>query len=174
MCANECARKYACEGVLFTENRCLEHETEMTDATVEQQGEPKRRREHPEVPQAADSSSSSSSGSESSPDTEMGLVDVCAILSDNSEMESRCRGGPITLDLTEWDFSEADCRTKCKNLVENSKQLLLIGLPIGSVSSWQPVTGLDDKEQARMVLHLAFICELCEIQVRGDRTVNSD
>ena len=28
----------------------------MTDATVEQQGEPKRRREHLEVPQATDSS----------------------------------------------------------------------------------------------------------------------
>ena len=43
----------------------------MTDATVEQQGESKRRREHPEAPQAADSSGSSS---ESSTDTEMGLV----------------------------------------------------------------------------------------------------
>ena len=30
--------------------RSLEQETEMTDATVEQQGESKRRREHPEVP----------------------------------------------------------------------------------------------------------------------------
>ena len=58
----------------------------MTDATVEQQGEPKRRREHLEVPQTTGSSSSS----ESSTDTEMGLVDVCAILSENSEAESRC------------------------------------------------------------------------------------
>ena len=56
--------------------RRLEQETEMTDATVEQQGESKRRGEHPEVPQAADSSGSCSSGSESSTDTEMGLVDV--------------------------------------------------------------------------------------------------
>ena len=56
----------------------------MTDATVEQQGESKRRREHPEVPQAADSSSSSS---ESSTDTGMGLVNVCTILCDNSEAE---------------------------------------------------------------------------------------
>ena len=48
--------------------RSLEHETEMTDATVEQQGG----REHPEVPQDADSSSSSSSSSESSTDTENG------------------------------------------------------------------------------------------------------
>ena len=55
----------------------------MTDATVEQQGESKRRREHPEVPQAADSSSSSSSISESSTDTEMGLVHVCTILRGN-------------------------------------------------------------------------------------------
>ena len=53
----------------------------MTDATVEQQGEPKRRREHLEVPQATDSSSSSSSSSESSTDTEMGLVDVCTTIS---------------------------------------------------------------------------------------------
>ena len=48
------------------ETRCLEHETEMTDAAVEQQGEPQRRRE----PQAADSSSSSSSSSGSSTDTD--------------------------------------------------------------------------------------------------------
>ena len=57
--------------------RSLEQETEVTDATVEQQGESKRRREHPEVPQAADSSGSSSS--ESSTDTEMGLMDACTI-----------------------------------------------------------------------------------------------
>ena len=80
----------------------------MTDATVQQQGESKRRREHLEVPQAADSSNSS----ESSTDTEMGLVDVCTILCENS--------GPVTLDLTEWDFSKADCRNKCRKLVENS------------------------------------------------------
>ena len=61
--------------------RSLEQETEMIDATVEQQGEPKRRREHPEVPQAAESSSSSSSSSsETSTDTEMGFVDVCSSL----------------------------------------------------------------------------------------------
>ena len=103
----------------------------MTDATVEQQGESKRRREHPEVAQAADSSSRSSS-SESSNDTEMDLVDMCTILCDNSEAEGRCEGGPITLDLTEWDFNKADCRNKCRKLVENSKPLLLIGSPIDS------------------------------------------
>ena len=54
----------------------------------EQQGESKRRREHPEVPQAAESSSSSSS--ESSTNTEMGLVDVCTNLRDNPEAEGRC------------------------------------------------------------------------------------
>ena len=97
----------------------------MTDATVEQQGESKRRRKHPDVPQAADSSSSSSSSSESSTDTEMGLVDVCTILRDNSEAEGRCEGGPITLDLTKWDINKADCRNKCRKLVENSKPLLL-------------------------------------------------
>ena len=94
------------------EKRGLEHETEMTDATIEQQGEPQRRREHLEVPQAADSRSSSSSSSESSTDNEMGLVDVCTFLSENSQAESRCR--PVTLDLTEWDFSKAGCRTKCR------------------------------------------------------------
>ena len=92
--------------------RSLEHETEMIDATVEQQGEPKRRREHPEAPRAADSSSSSIS--ESSTDTEMGLVDVCTILCGNSERvagklaavaEGR-EGGPTTLDLTKWDFNK--------------------------------------------------------------------
>ena len=56
----------------------------MTDATVEQQGESKRCREHPEAPHAADSSSSSSSG-ESSTDTERSLADVCTILCGNSE-----------------------------------------------------------------------------------------
>ena len=65
----------------------------MTDASVEQQGVSKKRRRHPGVPQAADSSSSSS---ESSTDTEMGLVDVCKILCDNSEAEGRCEGCPIT------------------------------------------------------------------------------
>ena len=59
---------------------------EMTDATIEQQGEPKWRREHLEVPQAADSSSSSSSSSsESSTGSEMRLVDVCTFLTENSE-----------------------------------------------------------------------------------------
>ena len=54
----------------------------MTDATVEQQGESKRRGEHPEVPQAAESSSSSSrSSSETSAVTEVGLVDVCVQVS---------------------------------------------------------------------------------------------
>ena len=86
----------------------------MTDATVEHQKESMRRREHPEVPQAADSSSSSSSSSESSTDTEMGAVDVCTILCDNSEAFERERatgkpvaavaegreGGPTTLDST--------------------------------------------------------------------------
>ena len=102
--------------------RSLEQETNMTDETVEQQGESKRRREHPEVPHAANSRSSSSS--ESSTDTEMGLVDVRTILCVNSEAEGR--RGPITLDLTKWDFNKADCRTKCRKLIENSKPLLLI------------------------------------------------
>ena len=94
--------------------RCLEQDTEMTDATVEQQGESKRRMEHPEVPQAAESSSSSSSSSsEGSTDTEMGLVDVSTILRTNSEAKGRCEGGPVTLDFTKWDFNKADCRNKC-------------------------------------------------------------
>ena len=138
-----------------------------TDATIEQQGEPKRRREHLEVPLATDSSSSSSSSSESSTDTEMGLVDMCTILTENSEAESRCQGGPATLDLTEWDFSKADCRKKCRKVVENSRPLLLIGSPIGSASMAQPSTRRGDKKRARAVLHLAFIGVLCEVQVHG-------
>ena len=121
----------------------------MTDATVDQQGESKRRREHPEVPQAADSGISSS---ESSTDTEMNLVDVCTILCDNSKAEGRCEGGPATLDLTKWDFNNSDCWTRCRKLIENSKPLLLIGSPID--------LGRENKERVRGVLHLAFICEL--------------
>ena len=60
------------------EKRGLDQETEMTDATVKQQGEPKRRKEHLEGPQARDSScsSSSSSISESSTDTEIGVQET--------------------------------------------------------------------------------------------------
>ena len=81
----------------------------MTDATVEQQGESNRRREHPEVPQAADSSSSSSS--ESSTDTEMGLVDVCTILSGISAK-------PIAEpDAENW------LRTRPSSLVERTRNV---------------------------------------------------
>ena len=83
--------------------------------------EGQRRREHPEGPHARDSSSSSCSSSESSTDTEIGLVDVCTILSENSEAEGRRRGGPITINLTKWDFNKADYRKKRRTLVENSK-----------------------------------------------------
>ena len=146
----------------------------MTDATVDQQGESRRRREHPEAPQAADSSTSSSS-SESSTDTEMGLVDVCTILRDNSEAVKRERvagkpvavfaegreGGPVTFDLTKWDFNKADCRNKLRKLEENSRPLLLNGPPVDC--------GGGDEERARGVLNLAFICELCETQLHGGR-----
>ena len=81
---------------------------------------------------------------------------MCTI---NSEAEGSHRGGLVTLDLTKWDFDKADCRNKCRNLVENSKPLLLIGSPIDY--------GRGDKEQARAVLHLPFICELYEVQVHG-------
>ena len=138
--------------------RSLEQETEMTDATVQQRGELKRRREHPEEPQTADSiSSSRSSSSESSTDTEMGLLDVCTILCGNAERvkgkpvavtEGR-EGGLTTLDLTKWDFNKAHRRNKCRELIENSKPLLLIGSPIDC--------GRENKERALAVLHLAFI-----------------
>ena len=115
------------------------------------------------MPQAADgSSSSSSSSSESSTDTEIGLVDMGTIFSENSETESRCQGGSVTLDLTEWNFSKADFRSKCRKLVENSKSLLLIGSPFDSFR--------EHTEPARAVLHLAFICELYERQVHGGHT----
>ena len=159
--------------------RSLEQETEMTGATIEQQGESKRRMEHPEVPQAADSSSSS----ESATDTEVGLVDACSILCGNSEratgkpgavaegreggnseratgkpvvVAEERNGGLVTLDLTKWDFNKADCRTRCRKLIENSNPLLLVGSPIDSDG--------ENEEQTRAVLHLAFICELYEIQ----------
>ena len=133
----------------------------MTDATVEQQGGPERRREHPAVPQAEDSSSS-----ESSTDTDMGSVDACAILCDNSEVSRRDgvtgkpvavvadgrEDGPMTLDVTKWNF-KADCWVKCP--------LLLIGSPIDS--------GGGDKERARVVVHLAFTCEMYETQLHGGR-----
>ena len=90
----------------------------MTDESVEQLAESKRRKEHPEVPQAANSSSSSSSTSSgSSTDTGMGLVDVCTILCGNSEEEGRREGGPATLDLTKCDFNKADGRTNCRIMI---------------------------------------------------------
>ena len=83
----------------------------LQNGAVEQQGESKRRREHPEVPQAADSSSSSSSSNESSTDTEMGLGLGGRVYNSPWKFRgrSRCEGGPITLDLTKWDFNKADC-----------------------------------------------------------------
>ena len=51
--------------------------------------------------------------------------------------------------------------TRCRKWVENSKPLLLIGSLIDS--------GGGDKEQARPVLHLAFIFELYETQLHGGR-----
>ena len=77
----------------------------MPEATVEQQGEPKRRRDPPEVPQAAESSCSSSS--ESSTYTEIGLLDVCAIPRENSEAKRWCEGGPVNLEFTKWDFNKS-------------------------------------------------------------------
>ena len=56
--------------------RCLEQETDMTGASVEQ-GERKKCLVHPRVPESADSSNSNSS--ESSTDNEIGSVDVCTI-----------------------------------------------------------------------------------------------
>ena len=118
----------------------------------------------------------------------MGLVDVCVILCGNSEratgkpvavteereggnsegateklvaLAEEREGVPITLDLTRWDFNKADCRSRCRKLMNNSKPLLLIGSPIDS--------GGEDEEQTRAVLHLALIYELYEIHVREGR-----
>ena len=114
------------------------------------------------MPQAAEnsnsSSESSSSSSSSRADTEMGLVDVCTI---HCENESRCEGGPTTLDLTKSVFNKADCRNKSRKLVGNSKLLLLIGSPIDS--------GQEDEGRERAVLHLAFIFELYETQIHSGR-----
>ena len=95
--------------------------------------------------------------------------DVCTILCGHSERatgklvavaEDR-EGGPVTLDLTKWDFNKADCRTRCRKLIDNSKTLLLMGSLIGSDG--------EDEMQTRAVLHLAFICEFYEQQVREGR-----
>ena len=86
---------------------------------------------------------------------------MCKILFENPETEGGCRGGPVTLDMTTWDFNKADCRAKCRQLVETSKPLPLIGSPTDF--------GGGDKEEARAVLHLVCICELYEIQVRRGR-----
>ena len=72
----------------------------------------------------------------------------------------RREGGLVALDLTKWDFNEADCRTRCRNLIENSKSLLLRG---------SPNSDGEDEEQTRAVLHLAFTCDVYEIQVREGR-----
>ena len=68
-------------------------------------------------------------------------------------------GGLVTLDLTTWDFNNADCRTRCRKLMDNSKPLLLMGSPIDSDG--------DDEEQTRAVLRLAFICEKMKYKSRG-------
>ena len=128
--------------------RSLEQETKMTDATVKQQGESKRRREHPEVPQAADSSSSSESSTDTNGLSRCVYYSVCGISTrwftgkpvavaegregGNSEVSERDgvtgkpaavaegrEGGPTTLELTTWDFNIADCRTRCRKLIEN-------------------------------------------------------
>ena len=65
----------------------------MTDVSVEQ-GEAKKRKEHLKAPESADSSS------EGPTDTEMGLVHVCTIFSENCEPEDHCRSGRVTQDLT--------------------------------------------------------------------------
>ena len=82
-------------------------------------------------------------------------------ISENPETEDRRLGGPVTQDLTMWDLNKTDCRTKCRKLVVNSKPFLLIGSPIDF--------GGRDKQQARAVLDLAFICELYATQVRRGR-----
>ena len=76
--------------------------------------------------------------------------------------EGRREGGLVmTLDLTKWDFNIADCRSRCRKLIEISKPLLLMGSPIDSYGG--------DEEQNRAVLHLAFICELYNTQVPEGR-----
>ena len=87
----------------------------------------------------------------------------------DEETCSNCRRGkrgPVTLNLAKWDFNKADCRTRCRKLIENSKPLLLMGSPIDSDG--------EDEEQTRAVLHLAlsFVCYF-EIQLREDTVFSS-
>ena len=51
-------------------------------------------------------------------------------ISENAETDGRSLGGPVTPDLTMWDFNKSDCLTKYRKLVHNSKPLLLIGSPL--------------------------------------------
>ena len=104
------------------------------------------------MPESADSSSSSSSSSESPTDRD----GICGCLFGYPEVQRRRRGGPVTPDFTTWDFKKADCRTKCRKLVENSVD-----------------DGGGDKEQAWAVLHWAFICELYEITVAQSTVLSS-
>ena len=67
----------------------------------------------------------------------------------------------VTIDLTKSDFNKADCRTRCRKLIEKSRPLLLMGSPIGADG--------EDEEQTRAVLHLAATCELYEVQMREGR-----
>ena len=66
--------------------------TAVTDVSVEQEGETKKRKEHTTASESADSIISSCS-SESSSVPGMGLVSVCAIFSESFEPEDRCRSG---------------------------------------------------------------------------------
>ena len=83
----------------------------MTDETVEQQGDSKRRREHPEVPQAADRTAAAV---KAQPTLKLGSVVVCTILCVNFEAakrkrvtvkpvavfaEGRREGGPVVMTL---------------------------------------------------------------------------
>ena len=74
-------------------------------------------------------------------------------------------GGSTTLDITKWDFKKANCRTRCRKLIEHSKPLLLIGSPIDS--------GVEDMEQTRAVLHLQLICEIHDVQVARPTVLSS-
>ena len=127
-------------------------------------------------PEAGDSSSSSSS--ESSTDTEMVQVDVCTVLTRNSEGLRQCESSNLTDAVSPemvLDSGNTNCRSRCRRLVEPSKPQLLMGSPLcirASANNGDADPVWWDMEQALAYLHVAFISEL-QKSARERRTVFS-
>ena len=89
----------------------------------------------------------------------------------------------FALDLTtknelgeRWDFSKSEHRQKARRLVEVEKPMFLIGSPACTAySSWQQLNNTKrdpsvvTRERACADVHLAFVCELYELQQQNRR-----